>query len=226
MAWGFSCSAWPMQLAGRASTLWHLYALIGVLSAMGSGLIGSVVASSLVSRWFQARLATAMGILAAALGTGMLLIAPLMQTLVDHWGWRNAYTGTGLAAVLLLLPLMLLPWKRIAAGSPEVLRATASRAGAQAEWTSLRALRSKMFWALSGVMFFTSVTTYTISVQLVASFVDAGFSPLKAASIFGLIGMVSIAGMLSAGVLAERFGERAVATLSYSSTILALACCR
>jgi MFS family permease len=209
-------------LAGWSQSLWHLYLLIGGLSAMGSSLIGSVTASGLVSRWFRERLPTAMGILAASLGTGMLLIAPLMQAVVERWGWRQAYSGLGITALIMLVPLLLLPWKRIAAGSPEVLKATASRASTQAAWTASRALRTRMFWALSGVMFFTSVTTYTIGVQLVASFIDAGLSPLHAASVFGLVGMVSIVGMMGAGVLAEKFGERAVATLSYSSTILGI----
>ncbi len=209
-------------LAGYSQSLWHMYLLIGGLSAMGSSLIGSVTASGLVSRWFRTRLPTAMGILAASLGTGMLLVAPLMQAIVERWGWRQAYTGLGMSAMALVLPLMLLPWKRIAAGSPEVLEATATRASTQAAWTVLRALRTKTFWALSGVMFFTSITTYTIIVQLVASFIDAGISPLRSATMFGLVGMVSIAGMMGAGVLAERFGERAVATLSYSSTILGI----
>jgi MFS family permease len=209
-------------LAGWSQSLWHLYLLIGGLSAMGSSLIGSVTASGLVSRWFRERLPTAMGILAASLGTGMLLIAPLMQAVVERWGWRQAYSGLGITALIMLVPLLLLPWKRIAAGSPDVLKATASRASMQAVWTASRALRTRMFWALSGVMFFTSVATYTIGVQLVASFIDAGLSPLHAASVFGLVGMVSIAGMMGAGVLAEKFGERAVATLSYSSTILGI----
>lgn len=209
-------------LTGSSQALWHMYLLIGGLSAMGSSLIGSVTASGLVSRWFSARLPTVMGLLAASLGTGMLLVAPLMQWIVERWGWRQAYSGLGIICLILVVPLVLLPWKRIAAGSPEVLKATASRASTQAAWTVSRALRTKMFWALSGVMFFTSITTYTVSVQLVASFIDAGLSPLHSASVFGLVGMVSIAGMMGAGVLAEKFGERAVATLSYSSTILGI----
>ncbi len=210
-------------LAGSMQSLWQMYLLIGVLSAVGSSLIGTVPASSLASRWFRARLPTAMGMLSAALGAGMLIVAPFSQWLVDHQGWRVAYQVLGTCLLGVLLPVLLLPWGRIAAGSPEVVGATVRRAAAQDPWTLVRALRTTLFWSLTGVMFFTSITTYTISVQLVACLVDAGFTALQAASIFGMVGMASIAGMLGAGALAERIGERRVAVLSYGSTITGIA---
>ncbi|MBP8306653.1 MAG: MFS transporter [Burkholderiaceae bacterium] len=219
---GLALFASAYALAGSMTALWQMYLLIGVLSAVGSTLIGAVPASSLVSRWFGARLPTAMGALSAALGTGMLIVAPLVQALVEHSGWRSAYFTMGACLCGLLLPLLLLPWKRIAAGAPDVVAAAARRASAQVAWTTGRALRTPIFWALSGVMFFTSITTYTINVQLVACLVEAGFRPLEAATIFGLVGMLSIVGMLGAGLLAERFGERWVATMSYGATILGI----
>lgn len=210
-------------LAGSMQALWQMYLLIGVLSAVGSTLIGMVPASSLASRWFRQRLPTAMGVLSAALGTGMLLIAPLSQWLVDHLGWRTAYQVLGGTLLLVLAPLMALPWRPIAAGAPDVMGATAQRVSEQAAWTIARALRTPIFWALTIVMFLTSMSTYTINVQLVACLVESGVAPLQAATLFGLVGMVSIVGMLGAGALAERFGERWVATLSYSATIAGIA---
>jgi len=219
---GLTLFASAYALAGSMTALWQMYLLIGVLSAIGSTLIGAVPASTLVSRWFGARLPTAMGALSAALGTGMLIVAPLVQALVEHKGWRSAYLAMGALLFALLLPVLLLPWKRISAGAPEVVAAAARRASAQVAWTLGRALRTRVFWGLSGVMFFTSITTYTINVQLVACLVEAGFKPLEAATIFGSVGMLSIVGMLGAGVLAERFGERRVATLSYGATIVGI----
>ncbi len=207
-------------LAGWMNALWQMYLLIGVLSAVGSSMIGAVPASSLASRWFRARLPSAMGVLSAALGVGMLIFAPLVQSLVESLGWRGAYRTIGAGLLIIALPLvLLLPWKRIAAGSPEVVAATATRADAQAVWTIALALRTPVFWTLAGVMFCTSVATFTIQVQLVAYLIDAGYSPLLAATLFGVVGMLSIVGNLGAGALAERFGERWVATLSYGASI-------
>ncbi len=209
-------------LAGAMTALWQLYVLVGAVGAVGAALIGTVPASSLVSRWFRARLPSAMSVLSAAMGTGMLVFAPTTQWLIDHFGWRGAYQAFGALLLALFLPIVLLPWRVIAAGSPEVLAAAARRAGGNTTWTIPRALRTSVFWALTGVLFFTSITTYTISVQLVAYLIESGIAPLRAASIFGLVGMVSIVGMMGSGVLAQRFGERAVATVSYSGTIVGI----
>jgi MFS family permease len=209
-------------LASTMTALWQLYVLVGIVGAVGAALIGTVPASSLVSRWFRARLPSAMSVLYAAMGTGMLAFAPTTQWLIEHFGWRGAYQAFGALLLALFLPIVLLPWRSIAAGSPEVLAATALRAGGNITWTIPRALRTSVFWALSGVLFFTSITTYTISVQLVAYLIESGITPLRAASIFGLVGMVSIVGMMGSGVLAQRFGERAVATVSYSGTIIGI----
>ncbi len=214
LLFGGACS-----LAGTMSALWQMYLLVGVIAAIGSSLIGAVPASSLVSRWFGPRLPSAMSVLSAALGTGMLVFAPATQWLVDHLGWRGAYQAFGALLLALCLPVLLLPWRHIAAGSPDVIAATARRQGGSVAWTIARALRTPVFWALFGVLFFTSITTYTISVQLVAYLVESGIPPLRAAAIFGAVGMVSIVGMMGSGVLAQRFGERTVATVSYTGTI-------
>lgn len=210
-------------LAGSAGALWQLYGLLGVGGAMGAAMIGMVPASTLASRWFGARLSTAVGVMSAALGTGMLIFAPLAQTLIDHQGWRGAYRTLGVMLLAVLAVIQLLPWRRMAAGSPEVSRARAAAAAGTTDWDIPRALRTPVFWALFFVMFFTSASTYAVNVQLVACLVEAGLPPLRAASIFGLVGMVSIVGMIAAGMLAERIGELRVAMISYGCTMAGVA---
>ena len=105
-------------LAGRIVALWQLYLLLGVIAPMGASLTGMVPASTLVSRWFGGRLPSAMAALSAALGTGMLAFAPFAQWLIGQVGWRQAYQIIGGALLVVLLPLVLLPWSRIAAGAP------------------------------------------------------------------------------------------------------------
>lgn len=209
-------------LAGQVRALWQLYLVIGVLAPAGASLVGMVPASTLVSRWFGGRLPTAMAVLSAAMGTGMLAFAPLAQWLIDRVGWRHAYELIGIGLLALLVPLALLPWSRIAAGSAEVVEAMRLRGAGQAAWTVARALRTPIFWALAGMMFSTAVSTYVVSVQLVACLVDAGYPPILAAWTFGLAGMISIVGMMGAAALAERVGERLTATVSYSLTLLGL----
>jgi MFS family permease len=216
---GIACFGLSYVLAGSAGTLWQLYVLVGIGGGIGSVALGMVPASALVSRWFRRRLPSAMSILFAALGTGVLLFAPATQWLIEQIGWRTTYHLVG-GAVLLLFPLMLmLPWPAIAAGHPDYDATAQTPATLPGRGVLARALRMPAFWGLFGVMFITSVTTFSVVVQIVAYLVEIGFAPLEAASIYGVMGMLSIAGLLGSGALAQRYGERRIATLSYSCTI-------
>ncbi|MFZ9406996.1 MAG: MFS transporter, partial [Burkholderiaceae bacterium] len=216
----FAGSAW---WAGSATALWHLYVLLGIGGAIGASLLGMVPAASLASRWFDARLPTAMGTISASLGVGILLFAPLAQVLIASLGWRGAYHGLGWALSGALILIALLPWKRFAAGAPAVMQARRERVAKHSPWTIALALRTHTFWGLFGIMFFTSLSTYALNVQLVAYLVASGLPALQAATVYGAMGMVSIAGMIGAGLLAERIGEVRVAVLSYGGTIAGVA---
>jgi MFS family permease len=222
-AGGLACYGIAYMLAGSIGALWQLYALAGIAGGMAAAAIGMVPASGLVSRWFRARLPTAMGILYASLGTGLLLFAPITQWLIDALGWRGAYRVLGVCLLLMLPPLLLLPWRKMAAGHPDYGGSGIRRTAQGAAWTLSQAMRTTPFWALFGVMFVTSLSTYAVNVQVVAYLVGIGFTPLEAASVYGLVGMLSVVGMLGAGVAAGRFGERAVATFAYACSIAGIA---
>ena len=219
---GLACLGAAYFAAGSAAAVWQLYLLLGLLGGVGSVAIGIVPASGLVSRWFRRRLPSAMSVLHAALGIGVLLFAPVTQWLIDLAGWRGAYHAMGLALLLLVPPLLLLPWRTMAAGHPDYVERGGASAAPGTRGALGRALRMPAFWGLFTVMFFTALSTFAVVVQLVAYLVEVGFAPLEAASMYGAMGMLSIVGMLTAGALAERFEERYVATFSYSSSILGI----
>lgn len=210
-------------LAGSVTALWQLYLLVGLGAAIGGSMTGTIPASNLASRWFHARLPTAMGVLSAALGTGILIFAPIAQWLVAGLGWRHAYRALGLLLLAVFAVAMSMPWRRIAAGSPEVVRLRMAASSGVPAWTVARAIRTPVFWSLFGVMFCTSLSTYAINVQLVAYLVDSGVGSLRAASIYGLVGMLSIVGMIASGLVSERIGELRFAAFSYAATIIGIA---
>ncbi|MEI7443714.1 MAG: MFS transporter [Burkholderiales bacterium] len=210
-------------LAGSVTALWQVYLLVGLGGAVGASLIGMLPASGLASRWFGARLPVAMGVLSASLGVGILLFAPLVHALIEAYGWRTAYRLLGALLLAVWVATAPLPWRRIAAGADDVVRARSAAAGSAPAWSIRRALGTSTFWSLFGVMFFTSMSTYAVAPQLVAYLVSAGVPPLRAASVYGIVGLASIVGMIGAGALAQRIGERRVALLSYGSTLAGVA---
>lgn len=214
-------------LAGQARALWQFYLCIGLLGGLGASAVGMVPAAALISRWFDRRMSTAIGLAYAGFGCGALLMVPLAQTLIDGRGWREAYHVIG-GTLLVLLPLSLvLPWGRIRAGRAAAPTAASSAASPAARHTGptlpgpLRAaLGERRFWLLVQVMFFTAVGMYLIIVQSVAYLVDIGFTPLQAAGAFGSAGMLSVIGVSAVGWLADRYGHKRAATVTFCGTFL------
>ena len=46
------------------------------------------------------------------------MLLPASQILIDRFGWRDAYQRLGILALCLLAPLLLMPWRLFATGSP------------------------------------------------------------------------------------------------------------
>ena len=225
---GLGCLALGFFGASNAGELWHLYVCIGVVCGFGATAMGLVTSSALVSRWFRSRLGTAMGVTYAGLNSGVILLAPLAQITIDNVGWRQTYTLMSIALATLLLPVLALPWRRLAAGHPDFPAVTPSTGARTHEhhdrarrrdWTLAEAIRQSAFWGLFAVFFFTAIAIYAVSLQIVAYLVEAGFTPLQAATAFGLAGTLSVGGMASAGWMSDRIGRRATVGITFSLTI-------
>lgn len=214
---GVGCLGTAFLLASRLGALWEFYLFIGIMVGLAVSLNGMVPGSALLSRWFRARLSTAIGIAFSAVGVGTLLLVPLTQWLVTTYDWRFAYRALGIA-ILVALPLILVvfPWRTYQAGRPDLEAGAARAKGGGA--TFREAIRSPVFWGLSQVFFFTATAMFSILVQLVAFFIDVGFPPLTAASAYGILGMLSAASVMLSGPIAERFGYRQSVTASFVGT--------
>src|SRR5690348_15797265 len=208
--------------ASQLTSLWQFYLLIGALVGVGVSLNGMVPASALLSRWFRTRLSTAIGIAYSSFGVGTLALVPLAQHLVAEYDWRGAYRILG-AALLLAAPLVMfaIPWRKFTAGSPEHRGPRAKGSGEG--WTVHAALRSPVYWGLTQVFFFTAAGMFAVLVQLVAFFIDVGFSPLTAATAYGAIGMMSAMSVMGSGFTSDRFGYRRVITASFTGTATGMA---
>ncbi len=220
-----------VSLAAFANTLWQLQACMGIAVGLGMACLGNVPSSLLLGRWFGNRLPTAMAIVYSANGAGVLTLVPLSQVLIDHFEWRNSYHLLGSVLLVLLIPLLLLPWRRIAKqtarisgeASVKVVAAPATTIN-EIEWTLLSAMRHHAFWALFSTFFFTAIGVYTIGVQVVAYLIESGFPPLQAASAWGLSGVVLVIGMLTVSWLDTLIGRRRAILFSYGLTTIGIVC--
>src|SRR6476659_4791638 len=126
-------------VAAHAQHLWQFQLSLGLCVGLGIAFIGNVPNSILLARWFGPRLPPAMAIVYSATGAGVLILLPASQILIDHFGWRGAYQIFGGVSLLLLLPLLALPWRLFATGSPHLVRSAAADF-ADEGWTLVSAM--------------------------------------------------------------------------------------
>ncbi|MBR0692991.1 MFS transporter [Bradyrhizobium lablabi] len=209
------------MIAAHAQYLWQFQISVGLCVGLGIALIGNVPNSILLGRWFGPRLPTAMAVIYSATGTGILVLLPMSQVLIDRIGWREAYQLFGAVALCLLAPLLLLPWRLFAAGSPHVVKRAETKL-LENDWTLASAMRHHTFWALFCTFFFTAVAMYAITAQIVAYLIDAGFPPLQAATAWGFSGIVTVIGMLGVSTLDGIIGRRPSVLFSYGVSIVGI----
>jgi MFS family permease len=210
-------------LASRIGSLWSLYAVTGVLAATGLCAVSWVPSGTLIARWFAERRGSMLGLAFSGMGAGVLVMGPLAQWLITAYGWRAAYAILGVGTLLVLLPLI---WFGVREAP---VAAAPARGGAEPVPAPARrdvgdALRTGAFWALFFAYLCTPLAVFSVVTHSVAFAVDHGFARLFVAGIFGLTGLLSVAGRILFGMAADRIGRAASATISYGCTALGTLC--
>lgn len=219
-------------LIGLSSSLWLI--VVGVvLASLAAGGCGTLMSSTLVSRWFRRRRGLALGISSTGASMGGIAISPYMAYLIDGIGWRNALlTQAALVmGVLILMALLVIrDWPRDLGttpdGLPEETVATAqSRADARL-WSFRDLVVDPGFWLIAGAV----GLIFGVQQAVVATFVpfgtDLGFSITEAASLVSMIAGTGLVGKLLFASVADRIDKRwalvAVAALNLSLALVML----
>lgn len=215
-------------LASFTTDLWQLFISIGIMGGMGASLMGMVPATAVIGRWFDHNMSLGIALAYAGFGSGMLAVVPMAQVGIETYGWRETYRIMFACLVGVVVVLAILPWKRIAQGAPGNPRAAVARRPRNTvsdvtgkpvpQWTIRRAIGTLEFWLLVQAFFFTAVATYMTTLQMIAFLVDRGFPPIEAALAFGVAGMLSIGGVMTAGWATVRYGYKRSVVVSFAGT--------
>jgi MFS family permease len=206
-----------LGFASTVSALWQFYFWIGIVSAAGIALIGMVPHVAIISREFPQRRGTALGIAWAGGGVGIVLLVPVTQLMIDKWGWSWAYIGLALITAFLVIPpvQLFMPSSRSikpAEVTPSATTSAQKDAPVAADWTVKRALTNSAFWLLFIARTLASMGNQVIVTHQIAHAVDVGYAKVFAASIFGLLGVISIGGRILFGYLADVMNRQMVFT--------------
>ena len=204
--------------SSQVSALWQLYISFGLVLAVGFTFTGMVPHIFLISEWFSSSRASAIGIVYAGSGVGILVLAPLSEWLISSYGWTHAFEIYALAVLLTLLPMV---WLFYLPGPfSEQQRRHGETRPTTNRWTAKLALQSLQFWLLFIARIAAAAGTTVIVTHQVAHVVDVGFSKLLSASIFGFAGLTSSFGRVIFGFIADRLSKQAAYTLNIVMTVI------
>ena len=208
--------------AANARHLWQIQLSVGVCVGFGIALIGNVPNSILLGRWFGPRAADRDGGGLFRNRRRRAGIAAGVATLIDHVGWRGAYQIFGVTALVLLLPLLVLPWRLFSTGAPHIVKEAAAELLPTKAGRSIARCATTPSGRCSATFFFTAIGMYAIAPQVVAYLIDAGFPPLQAATAWGFSGVVLLFGMLGVSWLDGIIGRRPSVLFSYAMSIFGI----
>ena len=175
----------------------QFYLSFFVLGVVGNG-TAQLAYSRAVLTWFQQRRGLALALTLTGSGTGSILIPPIAQYVIHHYGWRNAYlTLGGIALLGFPLTAALVRNRQSAAAAEDRSFATGS--------SVTSALRTPSFWILAVIIALAAFGANGLISHLAAILTERGISGQSAAVALSVLGATGIAGRLLTGALLDRF---------------------
>lgn len=209
-----------VSLTTLMSQAWQLVLVWGIIVGCGSGTIALVLGAIVANRWFVERRGIVIGVLTASTATGQLVFLPLLASIVERFGWRNAAL-TIAGVTFLIIPLIALLMRdrpsqiglRPFGDTNETTLEVRVQSQVNPIVTTLNALRIGMrepdFWLLAGSFFICGASTNgLIGTHLIPACIDHGIPEVKAASLLAVMGIFDFVGTTASGWLSDRWNNR------------------
>ena len=193
-------------------TLLGFYFAFGMARLSDQGFVQSVSPPA-VANWFLKYRGRAMAGLFFATSTGGIILPLLAQTVIQGWGWREAW---GVMAVVMAV-VGVTPVALIVRRQPEAIglqidgRKTAEASAATMKtrvtyeqlWTVSEALRTPTYWLILAAVFTTGIGSTGIGLHMVPYLVQQGIGSTAAVGSVSFSFLASAVGNLWWGTLSE-----------------------
>ncbi len=208
---GVIALGFALLAASRANSLPQMltvYAVIGIANAASSVVPGAVI----ISRWFDQRRGTAMGIAFSGFAVGEMLGNLVAGNVVPAYGWRAGYVVLAFVTLAILVPVVLF----MIDNSPEKPVEQASRLDPATE-IGRTGVRVTAFLMIAGAYFVYAVVMSVPIVHGVPYLIGLGYRPNVAAMLWGIMLGASLFGRSLTGVLVDRIGARVAMAVCFAA---------
>jgi MFS family permease len=231
--WGVLVLSAGMVSLAFLSRIWQLYVFFGLGRMIAVGGL-SLVISVAVSNWFIQRRGRAMGIATLGSRAGTATFPPMVQFIIQSYGWRAAWACLGVVVFLLsAIPSLLFLKRRpediglwpdgipprnhrgAGKGRSENSDIEPSIEDLEPHWTREQAVKTSSFWLLNLMHCLVLFSGAGINFHLFPFLTDQGFTPQSAVFVLSAIAVSSGVGSLVMGFFAEKFETRKLLTINF-----------
>ncbi|MCC6926807.1 MFS transporter [Novosphingobium sp.] len=190
-----------------ANSLFDMGLTIALVGLLGAG-TGTVVLSRPINAHFKEHRGLALGLMAVGVSVLAIMAPPLINLVLELWGWRGAFFGMAMVSIFAGIPAVLLL-------VPDGGRAGSGigKPAAASTPTDRRFLRERDFWLLALALITMSLATAGAASQLAPMVQDAGLDAATAALALSFFSAGTFIGRLGGGWLLDRIDPRYAAFL-------------
>ena len=206
---------------------WQFFIFYGILAALGMGGTTVPLFAALMSKWFERGrgLAVSMGLAGSCMG--QFILVPAFTVLVLRYGWRISYFCIGLVMLVVIMTLALVVIK----GDPHDLglepwghengvnvRKDKDRKVTDTNFRDLGltdAMKTYTFWLFVAVMFVCGSGDFLVTTHLIPMVTDYNIPATTAGNMLAWLGLMSLPGILIAGPLSDRIGNKIPIILTF-----------
>ncbi len=215
MALGAVLLGGGLALLSRAGTLVEAGLVYALFVSIGSIMVGTLPAMTLVTNWYDERRGRALGIVSAGTIASGLVFPPLAAWLIGRFGWQQAFVLLGLGTLVLVMPILLAfvidrpeqvgerPDGRLALDeSDPIVEAAPVEMG--------RVLRDRSFWLIAvtfGLLFAAGLVSVLFTVPFAQ---QIGLDLQQAAWLMSARSGAGLVGRIMLTALSDRVGRRPV----------------
>lgn len=205
-------SAGYVLLSFNNGSLLVWYGSFALLAIMGAGSL-PIVWTGVLNGWFKKHRGKAIGITMAGTGLGAFFLPPIVEFLISNYGWRTAYRGIGIGALLISLPIVF-GFMREKKGA---VRSDGTQLPADQAYglTRREAMGTANFWILGVVLFATVLVLAGLLSNFERIMSERGFERSSIAAIAAFMGLTVVIGRLLVGALVDRFWAPGVAAVFF-----------